>query len=259
VLSQIIVTTSWDDGNPLDLRVAELLCDRGLPGTFYFPFTGPHGRETLPPDKLRLLASEGFEVGGHTLSHCVLPQLRPEEIAREVGSCKHRLEDILGEPVGMFCYPKGRFNATVVEQVKRAGYEGARTTRMLRQALDFDPYQMPTSLLAYPNRKKMYARNLLKGRNAGGLFDYVTQFICLDSWVSMGKILFDQVLKEGGVWHLYGHSWQIEEMGLWDDLREMLDYVSNRSGVAYVPNRDILKLLPTASDSLLVGDLRLLK
>jgi hypothetical protein len=35
----------------------------------------------------------------------------------------------------------------------------------------------------------------------------------------MGKILFDRVLKEGGVWHLFGHSWQIEEMGLWDDLK----------------------------------------
>ena len=84
----------------------------------------------------------------------------------------------------------------------------------------------------------------------GGLFDYVTQFIRLDSWVSMGKILFDRVLKEGGVWHLYGHSWQIEEMGLWDDLKEMLDYVSNRGGVAYMPNRGLLELLPTGSDSL---------
>jgi len=231
----------------LDLRVAELLHARGLPGTFYFPFTGPKGRQTLTPDKLRSLASEGFEVGGHSLSHAVLPQLRSQEIAREVGTCKHRLEEILGERVRMFCYPKGRFNASVIEQVKRAGYEGARTTRMLRQALDFDPFQVPTSLLVYPNRKKMYARNLLKGRNARGLFDYVTQFIRLDSWVSMGKILFDRVLEEGGVWHLYGHSWQVEEMGLWADLKEVLDYVSNRRGVAYLPNRDLLKLLPSGA------------
>ena len=243
----------------MDLRVAELLRARGLPGTFYFSFVGHKGRQTLTPDHLRSLASEGFEVGGHSLSHAVLPQLRSQDIAREVGICKDKLEDILGECVWMFCYPKGRFNASVIKQVKRAGYEGARTTRMLRQALDFDPFQMPTSIPVYPNRKKMYARNLVKGRNIRGLFDYVTQFICLDSWVSMGKILFDRVLKEGGVWHLYGHSWQIEEMELWDDLKEMLDYVSHRRGVAYMPNRDILKLLPTASDSILVGDLRLLK
>jgi len=178
------------------------------------------------------------------MSHNVLPALRSKEIAREAGICRNRLEDILDKQVRMFCYPKGRLNAAVIRHVKDAGYEGARTTRILRQRLDFDPFQMPTSLFAYPNKRKMYAKNLIKGRNILGLFNYVTQFIPLDSWVSMGKILFDQVLKEGGVWHLLGHSWQIEEMCLWDELKQMLDYVSNREGVTYVSNRGVLNFLP---------------
>ena len=37
-----IVTTSWDDGDPSDLRVAELLAARKLPGTFYIPVKGHH-------------------------------------------------------------------------------------------------------------------------------------------------------------------------------------------------------------------------
>jgi hypothetical protein len=90
----------------------------------------------------------------------------------------------------------------------------------------------------------MYAKNLIKGRNTGGLFDYVTRLIYLESWISMGKILFDQALKEGGVWHLYGHSWQIEEMGLWDDLKEILDYVCGREGVLYLTNAEALTFLP---------------
>lgn len=237
--SPIIVTTSWDDGDPLDLRVAELLRARDLLGTFYVPIARYKGRERLTTSQLRSLVDEGFEVGGHTLTHKVLPKLSSQEIAREVD--KDGLEDILGRPVRMFCYPKGRFNGRVTRQVKHAGYEGARTVRMLRQSLDFDPFQMPTSLPAYPNRKQMYARNLLKGRNIRGLFHYVTEFIRLDNWVSLGKILFDRVLREGGVWHLYGHSWQVEEMGLWDDLEEMLDYVSLRPGVAYIPNCDVIR------------------
>lgn len=239
-----IVTTSWDDGDPLDLKVAELLRARDLPGTFYFAFRGHHGGRTLEPSQLRSLASEGFEVGGHSMSHSVLPQLSSKEIPREVGICKNRLEDILGKQVRMFCYPKGRFNADVIRHVKNAGYEGARTTRMLRQRLDFDPFQMPTTLLAYPHKRKMYAKNLIKGCNIRGLYDYVTRFIRLESWVSMGKILFDQVLKGGGVWHLYGHSWQIEEMGLWDDLKEILDYVCERQGVLYLTNAEALTFLP---------------
>jgi peptidoglycan/xylan/chitin deacetylase (PgdA/CDA1 family) len=224
--------------------VAELLSARGLPGTFYFPFQGYHGRQTLTRDHLRSLASEGFEVGGHGMSHKVLTPLGRKEIAREVGICKERLEDILGERVRMFCYPKGRFNANVISRVKQAGYEGARTTRMLMQRLDFDSLQMPTSLLAYPARGKVYVKNLVKAGNIRGLFDYVTQFIRLDSWVSMAKILFDRVLKEGGVWHLYGHSWQIEEIGLWDDLTKILNYVCGREGVLYVTNAEVLRFLP---------------
>jgi hypothetical protein len=63
----------------------------------------------------------------------------------------------------------------------------------------------------------------------------------------MGKILFDQVLREGGLWHLYGHSWEIEQGGLWAGLAEMLDYVCGREGVLYLSNRDVLECLPSES------------
>jgi hypothetical protein len=52
------------------------------------------------------------------------------------------------------------------------------------------------------------------------------------------------VLKDGGVWHLYGHSWAIDDENLWDDLRELLDYVSGREGVIYPVNKEVLKFLP---------------
>jgi peptidoglycan/xylan/chitin deacetylase (PgdA/CDA1 family) len=238
-----IVTTSWDDGDPLDLKLADLLRARGLPGTFYSPFRGHHGSQTLGASQLRSLASEGFEVGGHTMSHTVLPELSSAELAWEVGVCKRRLEDILGRRVRTFCYPKGRFNANVIRHVKEAGYDGARTTRMFRQGLGFSPFRAPTSLQASPNTTMQYTKNLLKGGNIRGLCDYVTQYIRLDSWVSIGKALFDKVLKEGGVWHLYGHSWQVEELGLWDDLKEILDYVKARESVHYLTNAEVLTVL----------------
>ena len=68
--------------------------------------------------------------------------------------------------------------------------------------------------------------------------------MCAASWVELGKALFDLVLCEGGVWHLYGHSWEIEEKGLWDELKEMLDYVAEREGVQYVTNAEVLNFLP---------------
>ena len=32
-----IITTSWDDGHPLDFKLAELLNKYNLKGTFYIP------------------------------------------------------------------------------------------------------------------------------------------------------------------------------------------------------------------------------
>jgi peptidoglycan/xylan/chitin deacetylase (PgdA/CDA1 family) len=241
-----IVTTSWDDGHPNDLRVAELLHSRGLTGTFYIPMIGYHGGKTLEPTDLKALRSGGFEIGAHGVSHSVLTELNGKELVQEVGCCKNGLEDTLGEPVRMFCYPKGRFNKSVIRHVKEAGYKGARTTRMLRQEVDFDPFQMPTSLLAHPNSKMLYARNLVKGQSVRGLFDYVTQFMRL-GWASISKILFDRVLSKGGVWHLFGHSWEMGKMGLWDELVEILDYVSGREGVLYLTNGDVLAYLSQES------------
>jgi peptidoglycan/xylan/chitin deacetylase (PgdA/CDA1 family) len=242
-----IVTTSWDDGDPDDFRVAELLHSRGLSGTFYIPFTSPLGGKTLAPADLKSLRSGGFEIGAHGVSHRVLTELSPQELLGEVRDSKSRLEDTLGQPVDMFCYPKGRSNRKVIRQVKEAGYKGARTTCMLRQGLDFNPFRMPTSLVAHPDTRTLYARNLLRGRNFSGLICYLNQLIRVDSWATMGKILFDRVLREGGVWHLYGHSWEIEQCGLWTELAETLDYVSRCEGVLYKPNGGVLNYLPAES------------
>ncbi len=238
-----IVTTSWDDGDPKDLRIAELLRSRGLSGTFYIPIIGYDGRPTLDPGGLRCLVSEGFEVGGHGLSHHTLPQFRAKELAREVGICKQKLQDILGEQVQMFAYPKGRYSARVIRSLKQAGYAGSRTTRMLTHKLNFEPFEMPTTLHAYPHTKSDYLRNLARVANLGGALEYVTRFRRVDSWVELGKRFFDLVLREGGVWHLFGHSWEIEELDLWDDLREVLDYVCRREGVICIPNGDLLRYL----------------
>jgi hypothetical protein len=239
-----IVTTSWDDGDPYDLRVAEVLREGGLAGTFYFPFVGYDGRQTLSPDHLKSLAAEGFEVGGHGMSHNVLTPLRSKEIAREVGICKKRLEDILGEQVRMFSYPLGRYSRIVVHHVKEAGYLGARTNRMLGRNLDFSPYEMPTTLQACSLRKKDYLRNALRAADPGRVLTYFARVIRARSWVELGKQLFDLVLREGGVWHLYGHSREIEEMDLWDELKEMVDHVSRREGVLYLTNAAVLDFLP---------------
>jgi peptidoglycan-N-acetylglucosamine deacetylase len=239
-----IVTTSWDDGDPQDLRIAEMLRARGLRGSFYIPIIGYDGRPTLDSKGLRTLAAQGFEIGAHGVSHHTLPKFRAKELRREIRICKERLEDILGDEVRMFCYPKGRYSARVIREVTKAGYRGGRTTEMLGHNLDFDPYRMSTTLQVYPHTKTQYLKNMARSLHFARALDWAAHFWRAGTWVELAKRTFDRVLVEGGIWHIYGHSWEIEESNLWTGLADVLDYVSRQQGVLYVSNVEALKFLP---------------
>lgn len=237
-----IVTTSWDDGDYADLKLAELLLSRGIRGTFYIPIN--YRDRPLGHSELRVLASEGFEIGAHGYSHKHLWSLEPQELAQEVRPCKRILEDLLGKEVEMFCYPRGRYDANVVRAVQDAGYKGARTVRMLATRPSFDPFEMPTTLQVFPHGRLTYLKNVARARSAEGLQSCLRQMPRLGSWLELGKRLFDAVMESGGIWHLYGHSWEIERLGLWNGLRELLDYVCQRDDVRYVRNCELLEPQP---------------
>jgi len=238
-----IVTTSWDDGDRADLKLAEVLKSRGIAGTFYVPTKPYGGRPALTQDDLRSLSSEGFEIGAHGVTHKLLWRLPAEELAAEINPCKPTLEDILGKEVRMFCYPCGRYDSNVIRALKQAGYSGARTVRMLSTRLEFNRFEMPTTVQIMPHPKSAYVRNVLRAQKMEGVQVFLGNLSRLGNWIELAKRLFDCVMQNGGMWHMYGHSHEIEKMGLWNDLEEILDYVGNRQGVTYVPNGELNRLM----------------
>lgn len=242
-----IVTTSWDDGNPSDLKIAELLSRRGLHGTFYVPIKGHHVSGRMSRAELASLAAMGLEIGAHGISQANLTLCTPEQLDYEVGGSKQQLEEELGQAVRMFAYPRGRYNREVVSAVREAGYWGARTCRMLARGMEFNRFRMPTSVQAYPHTARGYLRNLGRSFSIGRTTEFVMRLPASRSWVKLARAVFDKVLREGGVWHLYGHSWEVDEMQLWPDLDDVFAYVGGRPGVLYLPNSKVLGLLPQES------------
>lgn len=237
---QCIVTTSWDDSCPQDLRVAELLRSRGLTGTFYAPLKGYRGTETLSGADLRGLCDSGFEIGAHSVSHLSLRHLRSKELNHEVTACKYQLQECLGREIKMFCYPNGFYNRDVVEAIRRAGYLGARTCHMLSIDPEMRNFEMPTTIQAFPHSLSRYLRNLGRSGNIPLLWCYITKLSRFGNWVDLGKHLFDTMLEQGGIWHIYGHSWELEQLKLWRDLETMLDHVANHPRVRYTTNGALL-------------------
>ena len=234
-----IVTTSWDDGDIRNLRIAELLHARSMRGTFYVPIEPFNGNPSLSKTDMRALITEGFEIGAHGIAHEIMSEVPVGKLDYIVGTCKAIHEDNLGQRIRMFCYPRGRYTGLVVQALKRAGYEGARTVRLLATDTRYSPFDLPTTTQVYPHTRVEYLRNIAKARKLGRLHDYVTRLGLGDDWVEIGKKLFDRVLHEGGIWHLWGHSWEIDQLGLWDEFAQMLDYVCRRQDVLYVNNSDL--------------------
>jgi peptidoglycan-N-acetylglucosamine deacetylase len=236
-----IVSTSWDDGDIRDLRIAELLSKYGMRGSFYVPVKPFRGAPSLTPDHMRSMTSSGLEIGAHGVDHEIMSEISENQTMEVVTTSKKFLEDTLGSEVPMFCYPRGRFASYTIPCLQKAGYRGARTTRMLSTSAEFNKFQMPTSSQVYPHPPVRYMRNLARAKNIPGMFDYLFRLRGEQDWVKIGKTLFDRVQGDGGIWHLYGHSWEIDELGLWAGFEELLKYVSGKPDVLYLTNSKILK------------------
>jgi peptidoglycan/xylan/chitin deacetylase (PgdA/CDA1 family) len=227
----VIVTTSWDDGHLLDLRLAELLVERGIGATFYIAPRNDElpDRDRLGPAALRDLANT-FEIGGHTLTHRRLTTLDESEADGEIRSGKDELEQLIEKSVDSFAYPGGFYRPVHALLVERAGFSCARTVRRGSTAFPDNPFQLTTTLQARQHPRdwpRVAVSNLARP---------VTALACVANWARLGMASFDRVLASGGVFHLWGHSWEIERFGQWGRLVSLLDHISARDGVRYVTN-----------------------
>jgi len=76
-------------------------------------------------DMIREMKSNGMTFGGHTVTHPVLANLSSQQQDWEVGECKRRLVEELGEPIEAFSYPVGgraSYNAFTRASLARHGY-----------------------------------------------------------------------------------------------------------------------------------------
>ncbi|MBI5425344.1 MAG: polysaccharide deacetylase family protein [Opitutae bacterium] len=96
------------------------------------PLHCPAHKEFLTAKELISLRSAGWEIASHTCNHARLPTLSAGEQERQLAESKRVLESLLGESVGSFCYPAGKFTADTLSRVRAAGYELAPITPWAR-------------------------------------------------------------------------------------------------------------------------------
>jgi peptidoglycan-N-acetylglucosamine deacetylase len=223
----LLFTTSWDDGHPLDSRLAEILARHGCKGTFYVPCRNRDGRPVVSVSELCGIASS-YEIGGHTLDHCFLDGVDPAEARRQIVDGKSTLEDRIGAATRGFAYPGGKHNRFLQGIVRDAGYAYGRTIECYCLAPHADPYVMPTTLQVYRHGMVALLKNYLK---RGHLMSRAPVLLAaLDRGDLLATLLhvLDLAITKGGVLHLWGHSWELESRGLWGTLDAFLAEVAGR-------------------------------
>jgi peptidoglycan/xylan/chitin deacetylase (PgdA/CDA1 family) len=132
-----VVALTFDDGYVDTFDVAApILRELGFTATV-FVVAGLVGRRSLwdvgkcctAPlmdwEQIRQLVAWGFSIGSHTVTHPELSQLSPADARYEIEHSRHILEERLGQPIPIFCYPFGEWNETTYRLVRDAGYRAA--------------------------------------------------------------------------------------------------------------------------------------
>lgn len=221
----MILVSSWDDGHPFDGRLAEMYARRGLTATFYVPLRNREGRPVMTAEEIRGLYRAGFEIGSHTAGHRYLDSLTLAEASAEVRAGKEGLEQLLGQAVPGFCYPGGRRPARARELLRAVGITHARTVENLRTDRRFDWHEIPTTLQFYPHRWPALVRNasrfpLRQLRHKLALIRRIRRY---RSGLDALPDLIEARAADDCVFHLWGHSWEVEALDSWHRLGAVLD------------------------------------
>jgi hypothetical protein len=237
-MKNIIITTSWDDGHALDLKLARLLSKYGIRGTFYISPERTNG-DVLAPPQIKQLHRMGMEVGSHTLTHPRLTRINNHDQKREIKESKMLLENLLNSEITSFCYPKGDFDNGIVSLVKSSGYLLARTTSSFWTKHTDDHFRLPTSLHFSPRTFHQLFRHNIKLGNVKGLVSWGIDYGFETDPKLLAEKMMDMLKQKSGVFHLWGHSWEIEKYNMWGDLEYVFRMMS-RADALFVTNKELI-------------------
>lgn len=234
------LTISVDDGHPADCKTAEFLNKYGLKATFYIPKINLE-RKVMGEPAIKTIA-QAFEIGGHTYGHKPLTGIPQEEVRREVREGKDWLEQLLSRKITAFCYPRGRFNASVISAVRDAGFKGARTCMYGLNDFPDNPFLWGLSTQAHSHSRLVQVRHAILQNNFKGLMDFFLIQKGSVDWVENFKFSVEYVEKNGGIAHLYLHSWEIGQFNEWKRLEDLFSFLSGKKDLERVTNGELFAM-----------------
>jgi peptidoglycan/xylan/chitin deacetylase (PgdA/CDA1 family) len=214
--NRVLFTSSWDDGHPLDVRIADMLEEFGFVGTFYAS-TGPGGRRLIVDDDLARIG-RNHEFGVHGQTHTIFTELPRSALAGEIQWAVEEMSRF-GDVGRVVAPPRGKIDTATRVFIGELGF-AVRTGAIigstevsgnsLEPTFQLYPHRWSTIMrnCAYRRRIPIVALLLALARNGGSRDRFVA--------------LLRAAVRSRRYVHIWGHAADIERLDLWDALRRLL-------------------------------------
>ena len=200
------VLASWDDGSKFDLKMAELMNKYGIQTIFYWPGLLNLAKNVDSPmtDKDYKEIAGQFEIGSHGMSHQPMKKMSIATVGMEIHESKKKLQDLTGQSIDSFAYPKNSFSSLTKALIKGADYKSARTSIPGWLSPGEDPFVTQCTVQIGIDR-----------------IEYGEK-----SWELFAEEMLEKV-DDSSVYHIFGNSWDVEVNNDWDALENLLKKITS--------------------------------
>lgn len=210
------LTMSYDDGNPADIRLAQIFRENGIAGTFHLN-SGSLNRYRQNGTKM-IFSEEipeiyaGHEVSCHTCTHPALTDGPDISVLEEILEDRRILEAACGYVVRGMSYPFGDYDERVIALCRAAGMEYSRTVRS-------------TNRFGIPENFMEWHPTCHHNRD---IMDRLTEFY------------EDPDSTQMKLFYVWGHSYEFDREGNWHLIEEFSKAAAHRPDTWYATNIQIV-------------------
>ena len=198
------IISSWEDGSILDLKMAALMKKYKIPTIFYWPSlletskVSFDAHQRLSPKDCKKLAKK-FEIGSHGATHQSLNKMSIGQLSHEITESRKLLQELTGQEINSFAYPKKSINSLTKALIKGAGYKSARTSVPTHLSPGEDPFEIKCTVQVGIDR-----------------LEYNNK-----SWELFWEEMVEKA-DDNSIFHIFGSSWDVELYNDWDNLETLL-------------------------------------
>lgn len=217
------LTFSYDDGVTQDERLAALLNQNGLKGTFNLNsglFGVRHNdyqRHLTAEEAAGLYTTGGHEVAVHTLTHPFLEKLSDDRALYEMLEDRRRLEELFHTVVKGMAYPWGPCSERTIRLAKTAGLVYSRTVVSTGDFRLPEDWFRLTATCHHGDPRLMELAERFAGDTPEALpYDR-------DPWL----------------FYVWGHSYEFDMADNWRVMEEFASFMAGRSDIWYATNIEL--------------------